>query len=330
MRTASVRIMEEDGAVAATSARLLRLLSLLQARARWTAPELAERMEVTTRTIRRDVTRLRDLGYPVDAEPGPHGGYRLGRGGALPPLLLDDDEAVAVAVGLRAAADGSVTGLDDATVSALAKLEQVLPAPLAARVRAVHGVTSELRGRDPDRVDVGHLVDLAQACRQGERVRLAYADREGRPTERLVDPYRLVRSGPRWYLVARDVERDAWRTFRVDRVGEVRPARRPVEIVDPPDPVELVRRGTAVAPYAVRARLRLALPLAEAEAVIPRTLGVHAADGPGATIVEVGAGTVEAMAAWLAGRGVPIEVLGPPELREALRSHAQRLAATNR
>jgi predicted DNA-binding transcriptional regulator YafY len=317
------------GAVADTPARLLRLLTLLQARPRWTAPELAERTGVTDRTVRRDVARLRGLGYPVDAEPGPHGGYRLGRGGALPPLLLDDDEAVAVAVGLRAAADGSVTGLDDATVSALAKLEQVLPAPLAERVRSVHAVTAELRGRDADVVDAAALVELARACRQGERVRLGYTDREGRSSERLVDPYRLVRSGPRWYLVARDVDRDAWRTYRVDRVGEVRPARRPVEITDPPDPVELVRRGTAVAPYPVRARLRIALPAAEVERAIPRTVGVHTADGPGATVVEVGAGSVPAMAAWLAGRGLPVEVLDPPELREALRSHAQRLAALN-
>ena len=159
--------------VSDTPARLLRLLSLLQARPSWTAGELAERLGVTDRTIRRDVSRLRDLGYPVDAEPGPGGGYQLGRGGALPPLLLDDDEAVAVAVGLRSAADGSVRGLDDATVSALAKLDQVLPARLAARVLAVHGATAELVGRDPDRVDAELLVALAQACRAGERVRSA-------------------------------------------------------------------------------------------------------------------------------------------------------------
>ncbi|HZB72579.1 MAG TPA: HTH domain-containing protein, partial [Acidimicrobiales bacterium] len=153
--------MRDAGNMLETSARLLRLLSLLQARPVWTAPDLADRLAVTERTVRRDVTRLRDLGYPVEARAGPHGGYQLGRGGALPPLLLDDDEAVAVAVGLRAAADGSVSGLDDATVSVLAKLDQVLPARLAARVRDVHGVTAELRGRDPDRVDADVLVTLA-------------------------------------------------------------------------------------------------------------------------------------------------------------------------
>lgn len=313
-----------------TSARLLRLLSLLQARPSWTAPELAERLGITERTVRRDVTRLRELGYPVDAEAGPHGGYRLGRGGALPPLLLDDDEAVAVAVGLRLAADGSVSGVDDATVSALAKLEQVLPARLAGRVRAVHETTAELRGRDPDRVDAAVLVTLAQACRAGERLRLGYTDRAGRAGERRADPLRLVRAGPRWYLVARDVERQAWRTFRVDRISTVTPAGARVEIDDPPDPVALVARGMAVAPYPLLARVRLPLPAGEALAVVPRTVGVHRPDGPDATVVEIGGGHVDGMVRYLAGLGVALEVLGPPELRDAFSRYAERLAAVNR
>lgn len=315
--------------MADTPARLLRLLSLLQARPMWTAPELAERLEVTTRTVRRDVTRLRGLGYPVDAEPGPHGGYTLGRGGSLPPLLLDDDEAVAVALGLRAAADGSVTGLDDATVSALAKLEQVLPAPLVERVRTVQEVTTSLHGREPDRVDAAVLVDLARACRQGERVRLGYVDRDGRETERRVDPYRLVRMGPRWYLVARDVDRDAWRTLRVDRVVALGTTRHPVEIVDPPDPVALVQRANAVGPYAVKATVRLPVGLATAEGLLPRTVGVHRADGPDATVVEVGGGSIGGLARWFLGLGVPVEVLDPPELRAAVRDLATSIAAAN-
>lgn len=316
--------------VADTSARLLRLLGLLQARPTWTAPQLADRLEVTERTVRRDVTRLRDLGYPVDAEAGPHGGYRLGRGGSLPPLLLDDDEAVAVALGLRAAADGSVTGGGDAALSALAKLEQVLPAPLVERVRTVHETTSELRARPADPVGFDVVMALAGACRQGERLRIGYRDREGRESDRLVDPYRLVRSGPRWYLVARDVERDAWRTLRADRVGEVLSTRRPVEITDPPDPVELVQRGMGVAPYSVQATVRLAVGADEAQRAIPATVGVHTPDGPDATVVEVGAGSVAEMAAWLSGRGVAFEVLDPPELRVAVAAHARRLAAVNR
>jgi predicted DNA-binding transcriptional regulator YafY len=312
-----------------TSARLLRLLSLFQSRPGWTAPQLADRLGVTERTVRRDVTRLRDLGYPVEAQAGPHGGYQLGRGGALPPLLLDDDEAVAVAVGLRAAADGSVAGLDDATVSALAKLDQVLPAPLAARVRAVHGSTATLRGRDPDPLAPDLLVTLAQACRAGERVRLGYADREGRTSERRVDPYRLVRSGPRWYLVARDVDRADWRTFRVDRVtaGDAGGGR--ADLSDPPDPVALVARGMALGPYPLQARVRLPLGAAAALDVIPRTVGVHTADGPDATIVELGGGDVAGMTRYLAGLGVALEVLAPPELREAVRAYGQALAARN-
>lgn len=321
--------MRKDGEVTDTPGRLLRLLGLLQSRPTWTAPELADRLEVTTRTVRRDVARLRDLGYPVDAEVGPHGGYRLGRGGALPPLLLDDDEAVAVALGLRAAADGSVDGVDDAAVSALAKLEQVLPAPLVERVRTVHEMTEDLRGRPPDPVTSEVLVGLARACRQGERIRLAYRDREGRATERLADPFRLVRSGARWYLVARDVQREAWRTFRVDRVGEVRTTRRPVEIDDPPDPVDLVRRGMGVAPYPVQAVVRLPLGLDEARRLVPATVGVHRADGPAATVVEVGGGSVGSMVGYLAGLGVAVEVLDPPELRAALGAHGRSLSSTN-
>ena len=313
-----------------TSSRLLRLLSLFQARPSWTAAELAERLDITPRTVRRDVTRLRSLGYPVDADAGPYGGYRLGRGGALPPLLLDDDEAVAVAVGLRLAADGSVIGLDEATVSALAKLEQVLPARLAGRVRTVHEATAELQGRDPARVDAEILVALAQACRAGERVRLGYTDRDGHASERLVDPYRLVRSGPRWYVAALDVERRAWRTLRVDRVTAARKTGARVEIVDPPDPVALVARGMSVGPYALVARIRLPMGMSEAQQVVPRTTGMHRPDGPDATIVEIGANRLDAMVGYLAGLAVPVTVLDPPELRDALRRHGEQVAAANR
>ncbi len=337
MRTASVRIVGHTGRVAdagddgglSTSARLLRLLSLLQARPTWSAAQLAERLEVTDRTVRRDVARLRELGYPVDAVPGPLGGYRLGRGASLPPLLFADDEAVAVAVGLRLAADGSVGGLDDATVSALAKLDQVLPTALAARVRSVHETVVDLPGRSPDRVAGSLFLTLAQACRQGLRVRLTYTPRDGAPAERRVDPYRLVRSGPRWYLVARDVDRAAWRTLRLDRIGDVDVTRQPVDLVDPPDPLELVARGMGVDPYAVQARIRLPMDLAAAQQVVPRTAGLHEADGPDATIVTVGGPTVAQMVRWIAGLGPAVEVLHPPELRVALHDHVAALLAAN-
>jgi predicted DNA-binding transcriptional regulator YafY len=290
---------------------------------------------VTDRTVRRDVARLRELGYPVDAAVGPEGGYRLGRGGALPPLLLDDDEAVAVAVGLRAAAAGGVSGVEDATVSALAKLEQVLPARLGARVRAVHEVTAELLGRAPDPVDAGLLSELAQACRNGERARIAYARHDGEASERRVDPYRLVRSGPRWYLVAHDVDRRDWRTFRLDRIRAVTPLRQPGDLAalaedgGLPDPVAMVSRGLATGPWEVVARLRLPVPPEAARAVLPRTVATHADDGRGGTIVEFGANDLAGMARHVAGLGIPAEVLAPPELRAAVADHARALAALN-
>jgi predicted DNA-binding transcriptional regulator YafY len=333
--------------MADTPGRLLRLLSLLQSRPAWPAAELADRLGVTDRTVRRDVARLRALGYPVDAEPGPHGGYRLGRGGSLPPLLLDDDEAVAVAVGLQAAADGSVEGLDLAAVSALAKLDQVMPAPLAARVRALPATTVHLWGSDPRGSDPGVLLALAQACRATHRVRFRYVDREGRATDRVADPHRLVRSSWRWYLVARAVGRPApgeadgragWRSFRVDRISEpeVLPIR--VELVDPPDPAELVARGMAVEPYRIRARLRVPLPPDRAREVLPRTIAVAVTDAgvggtdatvPGTTVVEFGANDLEGMAAYVAGLAVIVEVLDPPELRAALAGRGRRLAEAN-
>src|SRR5215475_4349332 len=191
----------EDRSMLETSARLLRLLSLLQARRDWTSAELAARLGVTTRTIRNDVGRLRGLGYPVEARPGVAGGYRLGTGGALPPLLLDDDEAVAVAVGLRTAASGSVTGIEEASVRALAKLQQVLPARLRRRVSALQSYALPMPARGP-RVDPETLTLIAGACRDHERLRFDYRTHAGATGRRLVEPYRLVLERQRWYLVA--------------------------------------------------------------------------------------------------------------------------------
>ncbi|MGI9023233.1 MAG: helix-turn-helix transcriptional regulator [Acidimicrobiales bacterium] len=199
--------------------RALQLLSLLQTHQFWPGGELAERLQVSARTLRRDVDRLRELGYPVDATPGVAGGYRLGTGAHMPPLLLDDDEAVAIAVGLRAAAGASVDGIEDTSVRALAKLEQVLPDRLRRRVNAVHSNVVALRwGGDATTVDSEALAVLAQACRDHEEVRFEYQRRDGEQTDRLVQPHQLVSAGRRWYLVAWDVRRDGWRTFRVDRL----------------------------------------------------------------------------------------------------------------
>src|SRR3954470_2906441 len=197
-----------------TSARLLRLISLLQARRDWTGPELAERLEVGVRTVRRDVDRLRRLGYPVQATPGVAGGYPLGVGASLPPLLLDEEEAVAVAVGLRTAVSGGVAGIEETSVRALAKLEQVLPGRLRRRVGALGAATVPYPATGPT-VDPSTLATIAAACRDNERLRLRYRAHDGTASRRLLEPHRLVHTGRRWYLVAYDTDRADWRTFRV-------------------------------------------------------------------------------------------------------------------
>src|SRR5690348_4407817 len=240
-----------------TSGRLLRLLSLLQARRDWTGTELAARLSVTTRTVRNDVDRLRELGYPVDARPGVAGGYRLGAGAALPPMLLDDEEAVAVAVGLRTAASGSVAGIEEASVRALAKLQQVLPARLRHRVSAFQAYTLAGPSRGP-RTDPDVLTLIAGACRDHERVRFNYQAHSGTASQRTVEPYRLVFDRQRWYLVAWDTDRRAWRTFRADRI-EPRPPTGP-RFTPRPVPsdreiAEQVARGAGQAAWRYRARV---------------------------------------------------------------------------
>src|SRR5438067_2624910 len=209
--------------MAGPASRVLRLLSLLQTHKFWPGTELAERLDVSPRTLRRDVDRLRALGYPVDASPGVAGGYQLAAGAHLPPLLLDDDEAVAIAVGLRAAAGASVAGIEDTSLRALAKLEQVLPDRLRRRVKAVHGNVVSVRwGSDGPTVDPDALAVLAQACRDHEQVRFDYQARDGGESRRLVEPHQLVSAGRRWYLVAWDTRREDWRTFRIDRLRDAR------------------------------------------------------------------------------------------------------------
>ncbi|GAA4915517.1 transcriptional regulator [Streptomyces coeruleoprunus] len=221
-----------------TPARLLKLLSLLQTPREWPGSELAERLDVSPRTIRRDIDRLRDLGYPVEATKGAIGGYRLVAGSAMPPLLLDDEEAVAIAVGLRAGAGHAIEGVEEASVRALAKLEQVLPSRLRHRVSVLQAATIPLTRGDGATVDPRTLTALAAAVTGRERLRFGYRAGDGAETRRQVEPYQLVSTGFRWYLVAYDLGREDWRTFRVDRVDEPFPtgARftpRPVPTGDP-------------------------------------------------------------------------------------------------
>lgn len=308
---------------------MLKLLSLLQSRTSWGGSELASRLEVTERTVRRDVDRLRILGYPVEALPGRYGGYQLGRGGQMPPLLLSDDEAVAVALGLRSAVDGSIAGLEESATSTLSKLEQLLPAHLATRVRALHQSTASMlySGERPT-VDAAHLVMLAGACSATERVRFAYTDKGGKLSHRLVEPIGLVRSGVRWYLVARDVDRMDWRTFRLDRMADVEAIGTTFEISERPDPVALVAEGIALGSFPFRARIRIPLPVEEATRLIPRTFAVLEGED-GATIADIGSVSIDRMVSYLAGVDPPCEVLDPPELRRALLLHARSVQAAN-
>lgn len=311
-----------------SSARLLRLLSLLHARPEWPGEELAGRLEITTRTLRRDVTRLRTLGYRVDAVTGKYGGYRLGAGRGMPPLLLDDDEAVAVAVGLRAVTAGTPSGLEEPGMAALTKLEQVLPARLRGRMAALHAATVHLSGMPASQVDADVLTALSQACQRLERLRFSYVDGGNRSSRRSVEPYRLVNTGRRWYLVARDVDRDAWRTFRVDRVSEPRPTGARFTRASEPDAAALVARGIALAPYPVRARVVLHVSPAEAEKYVPPTIGLLEPYGDDGTLLSIG-GDIEWLTHYLCGVGCDFDVLEPDELRDSVRARGRYLAESH-
>jgi predicted DNA-binding transcriptional regulator YafY len=307
-----------------TSTRLLRLLSLLQARAVWSGPELADRLGVTTRTVRNDMERLRQLGYPVHATPGVGGGYRLGAGAALPPLLLDDDEAVAVAVGLRTAANGSVTGIQETSVRALTKLEQVLPSRLRHRVNAVAAATVEVPASGPT-VDAEVLTAIAGACRDRQQLRFDYRDHDGSASVRTVEPHRLVHDRGRWYLVAWDVDRQDWRTFRADRIHPRIPTGPRFAPRDPPDGdvASYLLRGVGAATWRYRARVIVHAPATVIAGRLPPAVLVEAVDEH-TCIVSVGSDTPQMLALYLGMLDADFEVGEAPELVEQLRTLADR------
>lgn len=314
-----------------TSARLLRLLSLLGSRRFWTGTDLAERLEVTPRTLRRDIEKLRDLGYPVSSSTGLAGGYALGAGAALPPLLLEPDEALAVALGLRNAASGTVSGMEEAAVRALAKLEQVLPKRLRRRVAALHASIAPLHMGGPY-VDAALLTTLASACRDQELVTFRYEDAQGRVTERHVEPHGLVHAGSRWYLAAWDRNREAFRTFRLDRASEARPTsrhftRRPIL---EGDAAAYVSRS--VASYAYERRVRVVLHGSHAELAqrVPPLAAQLKPAGKGRCLLESGGRHLPTIAMHIGCLGVDFEVLEPPELVDELRVLSRRLARAAR
>lgn len=314
-----------------TSGRLLRLLSLLQARRDWPGPELAARLGVTPRTLRRDIGKLRSLGYPVDAVPGTAGGYRLGAGAVLPPLLLDDEEAVAVAIGLRTAAGGTVTGIEEATVRALVKLEQVLPSRLRHRISALHSVTVPLPAAGSP-VDPAVLTVLATAARDRMRIRFRYTSHDGTDGSRAAEPHHLVHTGRRWYLLAWDPARAGWRTFRADRVGspQITGPRFTSREVPGGDPAAYVSRSVSSAPYRYQARIRLHLPVQAAAERLPPTVGHLQADGENACILHTGAESPDVLAIYVAILGAEFEILDPPGLAGHTLALAGRLTRAAR
>ncbi|MFG1942678.1 helix-turn-helix transcriptional regulator [Nonomuraea sp. NPDC048826] len=308
-----------------TSARLLRLLALLQTRPDWTGAELAGRLQVSPRTIRYDIDKLRNLGYPVHAAPGVAGGYRLGAGAKLPPLLLDDEEAVAVAIGLRTA--GTVEGIEETSLRALAKLEQVLPDRLRRRVQALHGATVSLARGGPS-VSAETLTTVAAACRDRHRLRFGYRTHDGSVRERDVEPYRMVHTGRRWYLIGWDVDRDDWRTFRVDRI-EVRTPGGPRFTPRREPPASVVPKGVDTALMRYRARVTVHAPASAIASHLPESVLVESVDEH-TCVVHAGGDTPMRLALHILALEADFTVDDPPELLEALRTLSARAEVTRR
>ena len=308
-----------------TSARLLRLLSLLQARRDWTSTELATRLGVTTRTIRNDMGRLRGLGYPVDARPGVAGGYRLGTGGALPPLLLDDEEAVAVAIGLRTAASGSIAGIEETSVRALAKLQHMLPPRLRRQVSAFQSYAMPMPSRGPQ-VDPDVLTVIASACRDHERLRFDYRAHSGAASRRSVEPHRLINDRRRWYLVAWDTDRDDWRTFRADRIEPRTPAGprfTPRELPPDQEIAAQVARGIGEATWRYRARVIVHAPADYVRGRLPIPVEVES-QGEDQCAFEPGSDHPEMLALHLGMLDADFTIVDSPELVDALRKLTSR------
>jgi predicted DNA-binding transcriptional regulator YafY len=305
------------------SARMLRLLSLLQTHRYWPGAELAGRLEVSERTLRRDIDRLRELGYPVDASRGVAGGYQLRSGTHMPPLLLDDEEAVAIAVGLRTAATGALAGIEETSVQALTKVVQVMPPRLRRRVDALRAYTVPAAPGGGPTVEAGALTTIAQACRDDERLRFGYTRRDGERATRLVEPHRLVSLGRRWYLVAWDVERHDWRTFRVDRLAD--PATtgarfRPRELPGGRDAAGFVRDRLAAVPTRHQVVVRVEAPADLVRRVVAQWGTVEPTEVEAACVLRMSVDELEWPAMVLSAVGAEFTVIAPAELRDHLRA----------
>jgi predicted DNA-binding transcriptional regulator YafY len=313
--------------MANTSSRTLRLLSLLQTHRYWPGTELADRLGVSVRTLRRDVDRLRELGYPVEAQRGVDGGYQLAAGAALPPLMVDDEEAVALAVGLQAAAQGPVEGIAEASARMLAKVARVMPGRLRRRVEAIRAMTVPVSWDATANVDPGVLTTVALTCRDGERLRFAYTAAGGQRTDRHVEPHRLVGLGRRWYLVAYDLTRHDWRSFRLDRLADplgtgvrFRPRDLPAT-----DAAEFVRAGLANAPRPYEVEVLVDAPVATVRARIGQWSTVEEVD-PGRSRVRMTADALDWPVMALGVVGADFHVVWPPELLDQVHEWGARFA----
>lgn len=308
-----------------TSARLLRLASVLQARRHWSGQALAEELGVDARTVRRDVDRLRELGYPIEASSGVGGGYALGRGADLPPLVLDDDEAIALAIALRAAS-ASVGGIEATSLRLMGKLDQLMPNRLRRRASALHAITLSVRN-GPALVDAALLSELAAACRDCCTLQFDYRAHAGAASRRDVQPLRLANYGRRWYLIAWDTGRADWRTFRVDRIGSTTAgptfAPRPV----PPDVAARLERGIAYAPFACRLTLRLEGSVAELQDVLPVYLGVLEPESATHSLLRMGAESPESLLAQVLMLGRDAELVECGDMLPVLQRELERIGS---
>ncbi|GAB3717283.1 YafY family protein [Nocardiopsis oceani] len=309
-----------------TSARLLRLLSLLQTPRDWNGGELSERLGVSRRTVRTDIERLRRLGYPVHATRGAQGGYRLGSGAVMPPLILDDEEAVAVALGLRTASEGALAGVGETALRVLAKLEQVLPSRSRRRVNALRTHTVPVPSDAPGpSVSADTLVLIAGACRDRRLLRFEYSAHGGEPSRRQVEPYQLVNWGRRWYLFAWDRARDDWRTFRVDRMA---PSRTPGAVFTPrqvpEDVTARVSRGASSAAWRYRASVTVHASAEEVERRITPAVGTVRPLDTCTCVLDTGADSPRTIAVYLGMLGLDFTLDGPAEVVEHLRELSER------
>jgi len=314
-------------AMADSAARLLRLLGLLQRQSSWSSADLVERLDVDARTIRRDVERLRSLGYEVQGIPGAGGGYRLGGGTDVPPLLFEDDEAMAVAVVLGVSAAAAVPGIERGALTALAKLDRLLPARLRTQLAALRAATVSLVS-PTEAVAPESLVGLARACDNHLRATFSYVAQDGRHSDRRVEPYRLVATDRRWYLVAYDLDRDDWRTFRVDRASSVTVTGHTFSPRAIDDPGRMVAEALTTTGYAHRAVVRVKAPADEVARRIAPEIGVTEPDGPDAR-VELGVDDFDWLAGYLVGLGLDFDVIEPVEMRQHLSALGRRLHTTH-